>query len=124
MAGRVVTPDEARRFAADWAAAWNAHDLDRVLGHYADDFEMSSPFIAELAGEPTGTLRGKEAVGAYWRRALDRFPDLHFEVLGAFAGVDGVVVHYRSVRGLPTCEVFSFGADGKVVRAAAYYDRG
>src|SRR5579885_3244014 len=98
--GRVVTPDEARRFADGWAAAWNAHDLDGVLAHYADDFEMSSPFLADLAGEPTGTLRGKEAVGAYWRRALDRFPAPHFVVLGGFAGVDSMRIHYRSVSGL------------------------
>jgi hypothetical protein len=51
----------AERFAAEWIAAWNSHDLDRVLSHYADDFEMSSPYIAELAGEPSGKLKGKEA---------------------------------------------------------------
>ena len=26
----------AEHFANDWIAAWNAHDLDRVLSHYAD----------------------------------------------------------------------------------------
>jgi len=36
----------AERFGADWIAAWNSHDLDRVLTHYEDDFEMSSPLIA------------------------------------------------------------------------------
>ena len=36
----------AERFATDWIAAWNSHDLDRVLTHYEDDFEMSSPLIA------------------------------------------------------------------------------
>jgi hypothetical protein len=48
----------AERFAADWIDAWNAHDLGRVLLHYVDDFEMSSPLIIQIADEPTGTLRG------------------------------------------------------------------
>jgi ketosteroid isomerase-like protein len=46
----------AIRFAKEWIAAWNAHDLDLILAHYTDDFEMSTPFIAKLSGEPSGTL--------------------------------------------------------------------
>jgi hypothetical protein len=76
------TRDEALAFARVWVAAWNVHDLDRVLAHYRDDVEMRTPFIAKLMGAPSGTLKGKEQVGAYWRRALDRIPDLHFEVHG------------------------------------------
>jgi len=35
----------AERFAAGWIGSWNAHDLGRVLSHYANDFEMSSRFF-------------------------------------------------------------------------------
>jgi ketosteroid isomerase-like protein len=115
-----VTLDAARRFADDWIAAWNAHDLDRILADYADDFEMSSPIIIELAGEPSGTLRGKAAVRAYWATALARQPHLHFELLGVYAGADSVVVHYRGPRGL-AAEAFWFRSDGTVTRAAAHY---
>src|ERR1700723_3107179 len=38
----MMTSELALRFA-EWIAAWNAHDLPRILSHYADDFEMSSP---------------------------------------------------------------------------------
>jgi predicted HD phosphohydrolase len=31
----------AERFAEDWVAAWNSHDLGRILEHYEEDFEMS-----------------------------------------------------------------------------------
>ena len=68
----------AEHFAKEWIAAWNSHDLDRILGHYEDDFEMSSPVISSLAGEPSGKLRGKAAVGAYWAKALKEVPNLHF----------------------------------------------
>jgi tripartite-type tricarboxylate transporter receptor subunit TctC len=50
---------EAQHFAVDWIEAWNSRDLERVLAHYADRFEMSSPFIARIAGEPSGRLRGR-----------------------------------------------------------------
>ena len=35
---------------------------------------MTSTYVVTIAGEPTGTLRGKEAVGAYWRAASDASP--------------------------------------------------
>jgi ketosteroid isomerase-like protein len=38
-----INPDEGDAFAEDWIAAWNAHDLDRVLSHYADDIVFLSP---------------------------------------------------------------------------------
>lgn len=117
------TRDEALHFAQQWVAAWNSHDLARILAHYTDDFEMTTPFIARLMGEPTGTLRGKEKVGAYWKTALERFPELHFELRGVFAGVNSLVIHYHSVQGLLACEVFAFDAQGKVCKAAAHYDR-
>src|SRR5262249_39257437 len=80
-----------------------------------------SPFIAEVTGNSRGTVRGKSALRAYWRAALDRFPGLHFELIGVYAGVDGLTIHYKSVRGLLACEVLTLNADGVVARAAAHY---
>ncbi len=110
----------AKRFADEWIAAWNSHDLDRVLAHYEDDFEMSSPVIRSLVGEPSGKLRGKAAVGAYWAKALERSPALHFELLTTLAGVDSVTVYYKGHRGL-SAEVLHFGPSGKVRAAFAHY---
>jgi ketosteroid isomerase-like protein len=111
----------AAEFAAEWLHAWNDHDLARILSHYADDFEMSSPIIIEVAGEPSGRLKGKKAVGAYWAKALERLPDLHFDLVSTLVGVDSVTLYYRGHRGM-VAEVFFFGADGKVVRAYANYE--
>jgi hypothetical protein len=111
----------AEHFAADWVEAWNAHDLERILAHYSDDFEMSSPVIVQVAGEPSGTLRGKQAVGAYWRKALQLIPDLHFELLSVLVGVGSITLYYRGARGRLAAEVFHFGPDRKVVTAFAHY---
>jgi ketosteroid isomerase-like protein len=32
-----VTREFADPFAEEWIAAWNAHDLPRILSHYEDD---------------------------------------------------------------------------------------
>lgn len=119
----LVTEEFARHFADEWIAAWNAHDLDRILSHYADDFVMASPFIAGIAGEPSGRLRGKDAVGAYWKAALERYPDLRFVLHNVFCGADTVAVLYESVGGRTAIEHFRFDASGLVCEASGQYDR-
>ena len=111
----------AEAFAADWIGSWNAHDLDAVLAHYSEDFEMSSPYIVSLAGEASGTLRGKPAVRAYWSKALGLLPDLHFELLTVLVGVRSVTLYYRSAGSRLAAEVLHFGQDDKVVSAFAHY---
>ena len=108
-------------FTTDWIDSWNAHDLDRILSHYSDQFEMSSPAIIQVAGEPSGTLQGKVAVRAYWKKALELIPDLQFELLQVLAGVNSITVHYKGARGRLAAEVFHFGPDQKVTRAFAHY---
>ncbi len=110
----------AEHFAREWIDAWNSHDLDRVLSHYADEFEMSSPVIIQIAREPSGTLKGKDAVGAYWAKALQLIPDLRFELYTTLIGVNSITLYYRGHRGM-SAEVFHFGRDRKVVRAYAHY---
>jgi hypothetical protein len=116
----MLTKDFANHFAAEWIAAWNAHDLTRILSHYTADFEMSSPYIAQLMGEPGGKLKGRLAVGDYWRLALERMPTLHFELVSMLVGVDSIVLYYKGARGL-AAEAFFFDAAGLVVRASAHY---
>ena len=116
----MITREFADRFAQEWIDAWNGHDLDRVLSHYADDFEMSSPYIAQIAGEPSGMLKGKPAVAAYWTHALEQMPTLHFELHSTLLGENSLVIYYRNARGMTT-EVFFFGPNGLVVQASAHY---
>lgn len=112
--------DFARAFASDWIDAWNRRDLDSVLAHYTDDFEFSSPVIIEVAGEPSGTLRGKPAIREYWTKALARLPDLHFDLDEVLTGIDTITLLYRGPRGA-SAETFHFDRDRKVDRALACY---
>ena len=117
--------DFADRFAHDWIAAWNARDIDAVLAHYDEDIEFTSPFIIRIAQEPSGTLRGKSALRPYFDKALAAVPNLRFELISVFKGVDSVVLHYRSHRdngSVLAAEVLVFGTDGKVIRGFANYE--
>ena len=43
-----LTEEIARQFAREWVDAWNAHDLERILSHYAPDVVLRSPVAARL----------------------------------------------------------------------------
>jgi ketosteroid isomerase-like protein len=58
---------DPQSFANEWLAAWNSRDLVRILGYFTDDIVFRSPHAVELAGEPSGEVRGKDALRAYWR---------------------------------------------------------
>ena len=118
--GAMIDKVFSERFAREWIDAWNSHDVTRVLSHYSDDFEMCSPLIIHIVGEPTGMLKGKSAVGAYWKKALELVPNLRFELLETLIGVNSLTIYYKSARGL-SAEVLHFDLNRKVVRAYAHY---
>lgn len=116
----MISQEFSEHFAHDWVNAWNSHDIEAVLSHYSDDFEMQSPYIEELAGVASGVLHGKAAVRAYWCAALQRIPDLHFDIITVLRGSSSIVIHYRGV-GRLAAEMFHFGDDGLVKKSFAHY---
>lgn len=117
----MMNDETATAFAREWVEAWNAHDLDRILAHYDERVEFRSPFVVQIAGEPSGCLTGRERLRAYFAEALRRYPDLRFSFHRAFAGVSSVVVAYRSVKDLEAAEVMTLDDSGHVVRVDAHY---
>jgi hypothetical protein len=103
----------ARRFAKDWAQAWNAHDLDAVLSHFSDDVVFSSPMAVRLSEGSDGVVRGKAALRDYWAEGLRRIPELHFEIESLYVGVHTLVINYRNQAGGLVNEVLVF--DGALV---------
>ncbi|UFH57894.1 nuclear transport factor 2 family protein [Spirosoma sp. KNUC1025] len=108
-------------FADEWIASWNAHDLTAILAHYADDIEIFTPMIKLAAGGNQESLVGKEAVGAYWQKALNNIPDLHFKLLEVTTGINSVALYYESVMNKKAIEVMFFNDQGKVSRMYAHY---
>ncbi|MAY19691.1 MAG: polyketide cyclase [Erythrobacteraceae bacterium] len=117
-----MSPEHAERFAQEWVAAWNSGDIERILSHYSDDFEMRSPLIAERGFAADGCLRGKDAVRPYWTAGLAATPPIHFELIGVHCGVGAIAIHYRSVgRDKLVLECIELDADGMGIRAEALY---
>ncbi|MGC1457026.1 MAG: nuclear transport factor 2 family protein [Steroidobacteraceae bacterium] len=118
----MITAAWAREFAEDWIAAWNSRDLDRILAHYRDDFEMRSPLIIEKMGVPSGTLRGKDAIRPYWQIGLTAKPPLHFTLQDVLAGVDTIVIYYHSAaRNRMVAEILHFDDQRRVISSAGLY---
>jgi len=80
-------------FAQEWQAAWNSHDLDQVLGHYAPDVVFRSAKAADTVG--AGIITGRSALRDYWALALERQPDLRFEVIETFKGHQMLVLIFH-----------------------------
>lgn len=111
----------AKIFSKEWVEAWNSHNLNKILSHYTDDFEMNSPIIKELFNEPSGKLNGKEVIKEYWSKALRLNPNLHFEILAVFTGVKSIIIHYKGHRGL-SAEIFYFNNCNLVIKSYAHYE--
>lgn len=116
-----MLPDP-KAFASEWIESWNSHDLDRILSHYADDVEVTTPMIKVAMGIDDGTVYGKAAARQYWGAALQRAPDLHFYLIESTQSVDSIAIYYRSVMGKMAIEVMFFNNDGKVKKVIAHYN--
>lgn len=111
----------AMNFAEEWIDSWNSHDLERILSHYTDDFEMSSPLIVERLGIQEGQLKGKDAVRRYWLPGMSMKPPLQFDLIDVFVGVSEITIYYNSVGRRVVAETLSINTDGKVMRGIAHW---
>ena len=118
----MLTRAEADELAGHWIQAWNEHDLERILAHYADDVVFSSPFIRKVGMSSSGTVSGKEALLTYFTAALARYPTLTFQLRAVFRGIDSVTLLYESVNGLLAAETMILNERHEVSRVLAQYD--
>lgn len=117
-----MTRDEAWGLANQWAAAWNAHDLEVILDHYEDAIELTSPVAAQLLVASEGKVIGKANLRDYFRRGLDAYPELHFQLEDVLWGINSVVLYYRNQKGTRTAEFMALSPAGKVARVVAHYN--
>jgi ketosteroid isomerase-like protein len=111
----------AREFAVDWIDSWNSHDLERILSHYTDDFELESPLILERMNEPSGRLRGKAAIRPHWQKGLAMPPPLRFELESVLVGANSIAIAYRRVNGPRVVEIITFNEARQAIAGCAHY---
>src|SRR6516162_10064164 len=83
----VTTKSEAKGFVRQWVAAWNSHDLDAIMSHYDVDVVLISPVAAKILDDHSGTVEGNAALRNYFKRGLEIYPNLHFELLDGMQGL-------------------------------------
>lgn len=123
--GPAMTAAAAHKFAAAWLDAFNAHDLDRILAHYADDVVFTSPVARDLMGLADGTIVGGDALRAYFARALGRYPDLAFSDATVLVGATSLVLVYNSRYGgedHPAAETMVLDRAGRAARVLCHYE--
>jgi len=91
------------------------------MTHYDEGIELTSPVAAQLLGAPDGKIRGKANLRAYFRRGLEAYPDLRFDLEDVLCGVNSVVLYYKNQKGTRTAEFMELSATGKVARVVANY---
>jgi ketosteroid isomerase-like protein len=119
-----MTSDDARRFAAQWAEAWNRRDIEQVLAHFDDAVEFTSPTALAVMGIPT--VRGKASLREYWTKALTRLGSLRFDVDRVVWDPDGreLAIIYTSEtdgKARRVSENLRFDAAGQVVVAEVFH---
>ena len=117
----MTTEPEIKGFAHKWVAAWNSHDLDAIMSHYDVDVVLISPAAAKILNNPSGTVEGDAALRNYFKRGLELYPNLHFELLDVMCGLSSIVVCYKNQKGTRTAEFMEFGKNGKIMRVVANY---
>jgi ketosteroid isomerase-like protein len=105
----------------DWIAAWNARDLDRIMGHYADSVVFEANTVVRRWDRPDGRLRGIGELREHFRRGLELAPAIHFELEEVFLAPSGYAALYRRDNGNRVLDVVELNDEGKAEQVKAYY---
>jgi uncharacterized protein (TIGR02246 family) len=101
---------------AEYLAAWNDHDAERIAGLMTDDCAYHASAGPDLLGRSaTGRDAVREAVKAFFRT----FPDARFEDVETFVAGDRGAAEWTlvwtddggAVRRLRGCDLFEFAGD-------------
>lgn len=88
------------QISRQWLAAFNEHNLEKLLALYANDAVHFSPKLKVRHPETKGLIKGKENLRAWWKDAFDRLPTLQYEATSLTANQERVFMEYtRKLQG-------------------------
>ena len=119
----MIDRNKAWNFAHEWLNAWNKHNVDLIMKHYADSIEFCSPVAQKVLGDPKGVVSGIDNLRDYFSRQLQKFSTLNFQLLDVFASPQSIVLYYKINRGLLAAEVMIMNSEMKALKVYANYDK-
>ena len=117
----MISQDNAQELADKWIESWNSHNIDNIISQYSDDVIFTSPFVAKLLGDESGTISGKKALKSLFTKALEEYPDLKFELHDVLIGVNSLTLLYKSVNELLAAAVITLDSEGKIVKSILHF---
>ncbi len=119
-----MNSEDLKNIAMLWFKAFNAHQLEDLLGLYDDDAQHFSPKLKIREPETKGLISGKEALRNWWKDCFERLPTLQYEVQKLTADSEQVFMEYtRKVAGeddMSIAEVLQI-KNGKIVFSRVYH---
>jgi steroid delta-isomerase-like uncharacterized protein len=106
--------------------AFNRHDIDAIMAHFAEDCVFESP----RGPDPWGTrFVGREAVRRGLAARFEGIPDVHYGDADHFAcgnrGVSEWTISGTTVQGdrieVRGCDLWTFADDGRIARKDSFW---
>jgi ketosteroid isomerase-like protein len=108
------------RLVRDWLNAWNSRDIDRLMDHYHEDIEFTSPTVIKRWNNPSGKLIGKEALRKHFMKGFEQANHIQFELLGILEGIDGFILVYRKEMQGMGADLVTLNEMGKAMKVVCY----
>ena len=105
---------------------FNAHDLDAIMSHFAEDCTFDAPRGADSWGR---RFDGVDAVRRGFAERFATIPDVRYESHGDFVDGDRAVSEW-TIRGTTTageaievrgCDIWTFTADGRIAVKSSFW---
>jgi hypothetical protein len=111
----------SKKFVTELISSWNSHEIERIMKHYSDDCELSSPYVRTIIGIESGTLIGKINIRKFWELCLKKVPDLRLELIEIAEGIDTLSIYYESVNSKKAIETMYFNKNKEINKVLLHY---
>lgn len=116
--------EQNKQIAQKWFAAFNEHNLEKLLALYHEQAEHYSPKLKIRQPATGGLVKGKDALRQWWKDSFERLPSLRYEPVKLTADTEQVFMEYiRHVEGeedLKVGEVLEI-RNGMIVFSRVYH---
>lgn len=116
-----IDPARCLAYTHAWIDAWNAHDLDRIMTHYAPVLSFTSPLVLVRLPGSDGTIRDVATLREYFAMGLRSLPTLRFSFIEVLRAVDGFSMLYANARGGRTAEYVELDEEDRATRVICCY---